>query len=273
MRRTVLIGAVLVLAVMRSAPAWTADHTVGVVPQFDLRRIQAIWGPILERLSAAGGDRYHLVLEPDIPSFERSLSAGSYDFAYMNPYHYVVASARQGYRPLVRDAAAPLYGIVVVRKDSPITDIRMLDGKSVAFPAPNAMGAALIPRAEFERRFGISIRPVYVKSHTSAYMNALLGEAAAAGGVMATLETQTQDIRDGLRVLYETERYAPHPLAAHPRVPDAAAKRLATALMALEADEAGRALLAEIPVKHLGSATDADYDRLRRLGLEAFYVE
>lgn len=273
MQRTIPIGTAVILAFLQAAGAWAADFTVGVVPQFDLRRIQAVWEPILDRLGAATGDRFHLVIEADIPAFERSLSAGAYDFAYMNPYHYVVASARQGYRPLVRDAAAPLYGIVVVRKDSPVTDIRMLDGKVVAFPAPNAMGAALIPRAEFARRFGIGVRPVYVKSHTSAYMNALLGEAEAAGGVKATLDAQTADVRDGLRILHETERHAPHPLAVHPRIAREVAERLAAALLEFESDAAGRGLLAGIPVKRLGPATDADYEPLRRLGLEAFYVE
>lgn len=273
MPRTALIVVMLVLAATQGSPARGAEYTVGVVPQFDLRRIQAAWAPILERLSSGGGDGYRLVLEPDIPTFERALSAGAYDFAYMNPYHYVVASTRQGYRPLVRDIAAPLYGIVVVRRDSPITDVHMLDGKVVAFPAPNAMGAALIPRAEFARRFDISVRPVYVKSHTSAYMNALLGEAAAAGGIKSTLDAQAPEIREGLRILHETERHAPHPLAVHPRVPADAAERITAALLAFETDPAGRALLAEIPVKHLGPAVDADYEKLRSLGLEAFYVE
>lgn len=276
MRRAVFI--VLLAGLVGLAPwpgraAEPATYTVGIVPQFDLRRIQAVWHPILDRMETATGARFTLVLEPDITSFEKKLDAGAYDFAYMNPYHYVVASARQGYRALVRDVAEPLYGIVVVRKDSPLVRVEQLDGKIVAFPAPNAMGASLIPRAEFARTFHIGVTPRYVRSHTSSYMNVLLGQADAAGGIKATFEQQEPAVRDGLRILYETDRYTPHPLAVHPRVPAAFAERLRGAFEAMGGDDAGIALLAGIPMKTAGPASDRDYDSLRRLGLAEFYVE
>jgi phosphonate transport system substrate-binding protein len=247
--------------------------TVGVVPQFDLRRMDAVWSPILRRLETATGARFTLALEPDIPAFERKLKAGAYDIAYMNPYHYVEASARQGYRAIIRDVAEPLYGIVVVRKDSPMTRVEELDGKVVAFPSPNALGAALIPRAEFVRKFHISVRERFVKSHTSSYMNVLLGQADAAGGVQATLEKQAPEVREGLRILYETDRHTPHPVAVHPRLSAEMAAKVQAAFLALGEDSEGRTLLAEIPIKQVGRATDGEYDRLRGLGLAAFAVE
>lgn len=268
-----LVTAALVLW---GGPARAGDvpaYTIGVVPQFDLRRIQSVWGPIVERLQSATGARFRLTLDKDIPGFEKRLHAGEFDFAYMNPYHYVVASGRQGYRALVRDVEEPLYGIVVVRADSPIRTVAMLDGKTVAFPSPNAMGAALIPRAEFARKFHIKVDEVYVKSHGSAYLNVVMGQADAAGGILSSLRQQPPEVRDNLRVLYETERHTPHPLAVSPRVPAELAAKVRSALLALGDSAEGRALLAEIPVKHLGEAEDRDYDPLRRLGLEAFYVE
>lgn len=259
-----------------SGPARAAEqpvYTIGVVPQFDLRRIQAVWGPIVERLQAATGARFHLVLDRDIPTFEKNLHAGAFDVAYMNPFHYVVASNRQGYQAVARDVEDSLYGIVVVRKDSPITSLSMLNGKVVAFPSPNAMGAALIPRAEFARKYGIAVQERYVKSHTSSYMNVLMGQADAAGGIWATFEQQVPEIRSGLRVLHETERYTPHPVAVHPRMPAALSAKVQAALLSMGDDAAGRELVAGIPMKRLGRAEDRDYDSLRALGLEAFYVE
>jgi phosphonate transport system substrate-binding protein len=259
-----------------SGPAMAAEqpvYTIGIVPQFDLRRIQAIWGPITERLQAATGARFKLALDRDIPAFEKNLHAGVFDIAYMNPFHYVVASHRQGYRAIVRDVEESLYGIVVVRQDSPISSLSMLNGKVVAFPSPNAMGAALIPRAEFARKYGIKVDERYVKSHTSSYMNVLMGQADAAGGIWATFEQQAPEIRSGLRVLHETERYTPHPVAVHPRMPEALSAKIQAAFLALGEDAAGRELVAGIPMKQLGRAGDRDYDSLRGLGLEAFYVE
>jgi phosphonate transport system substrate-binding protein len=276
MRSAFLLPLVAALFVLWGGPVRAGDapvYTIGVVPQFDLRRIQSAWGPIAERLRSATGASFRLTLDRDIPSFEKRLHAGEFDFAYMNPYHYVVASRRQGYRALVRDVEEPLYGIVVVPVDSPITSVPMLDGKVVAFPSPNAMGAALIPRAEFARKFHIKVVESYVKSHTSAYLNVVMGQADAAGGILATFEQQPSDIRGRLRVLYETERHTPHPLAVAPRVPAELAAKVRAALLALAEQPEGRALLADIPVRRLGPAEDRDYDPLRHLGLEAFYVE
>lgn len=250
-----------------------AVYTLAIVPQFDLRRIEAVWRPIVDHLQSATGARFILVTETTIPVFEKGLHGGAYDFAYMNPYHYVVAHQRQGYSALVRDVEEKLSGIVVVRKDSGLTDARMLDGRKVAFPAPNAMGAALIPRAEFSRKLGIKVTELYVKSHDSAYLNVMLGQADAAGGIRATFDQQKPELRDGLTVIYETERYTPHPLAAHPRVPAHMAAKVQQAMIALGATPKGDALLEGIPVKTIGVALDSDYDSLRNLGLEAFYVE
>jgi phosphonate transport system substrate-binding protein len=271
--RAVLAAAVLIGWPVQAKAAEPPTYTLAVVPQFDLRRIEATWRPIIDHLQWATGARFTLVTESTIPLFEKGLHGGSYDFAYMNPYHYVVAHQRQGYEALVRDVEEKLYGIVVVRKNSGLTDARMLDGRKVAFPAPNAMGAALIPRAEFSRKLGIKITELYVKSHDSAYLNVLMGQADAAGGIRATFDQQKPEVRDGLSIIYETERYPPHPVAAHPRVPAAMAAKVRQALIALGQSPKGSALLSEIPIKTIGGAVDGDYGALRTLGLEAFYVE
>lgn len=273
MTRAILALAALIGWTAQAPAAEPATYTLAVVPQFDLRRIEAVWRPIIDHLQSATGARFVLVTETSIPVFEKGLHAGLYDFAYMNPYHYVVAHQRQGYDALVRDVEDKLSGLVVVRKNSGLTDVRMLDGRKVAFPAPNAMGAALIPRAEFSRKLGIRITELYVKSHDSAYLNVLMGQADAAGGIRATFDQQKPDVRDGLTIIYETDRYTPHPLAAHPRVPGDVAARVQQAMIALGETPKGDALLAEVPIKTIGVARDGDYDALRTLGLEAFYVE
>jgi phosphonate transport system substrate-binding protein len=108
------------------------------------------------------------------------------------------------YLPLVRDNK-PHRGIVVVRKGGPITKIADLDGKTVAFPSPNAIGATLMTRAELERLFGVKVVPLYVKSHSSVYLHVAKGLAAAGGGVMKTLQEQDAAVRDLLSVLHTTE--------------------------------------------------------------------
>jgi phosphonate transport system substrate-binding protein len=265
----------LALASASTASISTADETYrfGVVPQFDARRIQAIWQPVLSAVEKHSGLRLELVGSPDIPQFENQLMAGEFDFAYMNPYHLIKAHTAQDYSPLVRDVGRTLYGIIVVRKDSPIQQIEDMDGKPVAFPAPNALGAALLPRAEFGEIYKINIQPRYVRSHSSVYLNVVTGQTVAGGGVQKTLQKQPANIRDALKVIYKTPQVAPHPVAVHPRVDKASEDKVRKAFLQLGNSPEGRELLANIPMKQVGRATLEDYEPLKQMGLDKYYVQ
>jgi phosphonate transport system substrate-binding protein len=257
------------------APTSAAEQTLkfGVVPQFDARRIQSIWQPVLDALEKQSGHHFELIGSPSIPEFEKQFLAGDFDFAYMNPYHLIKAHKSQGYMPLVRDVGRTMFGIVVVRKDSPIQEVKELDGKSVAFPAPNALGAALIPRTEFGETYKINIQPEYVRSHSSVYLNVVTGQTVAGGGVQKTLQKQPANIRDALKIIYETPQVAPHPIAVHPRVDKATRDKVRQAFLQLGNTPEGRELLAKIPMKQVGQATLEDYAPLKQMGLDKYYVQ
>ena len=268
-----IIFGVLVWCLPSTASTAEKVYTFGVVPQFDARRIKDIWQPILDSIQKKTGIQIELVGSASIQTFEAQFSEGEFDFAYMNPYHLLKAQQTQGYQPFVRDVGRMLYGIIVVRRDSPIEQIADLDGKTVAFPAPNALGAALIPRTEFGEIYKIDITPKYVRSHDSVYLNVLLGQADAGGGVQKTFNKQPEKIRSALKIIYQTRKVAPHPIAVHPRVPAHIKETLLNALLSLGNTNAGRAMLKEIPMNQIGKAIAEDYEPLRHLGLEKYYVE
>ena len=275
MRKLFYLPALLTLTLGVMAPSADSAETtykLGVVPQFDARRIRQVWMPIIERIKEESGITLELVGSPSIPEFEKGFTNGDFDFAYMNPYHMLVSHDTQGYEPIIRDTARKLYGVIVVRKDSPITSVEQLDGQVVALPAPNALGAALIPRTEFATRFKIKPEYVYVKSHSSVYLNVLLNKAVAGGGVQKTLSQQRPQVRDNLRILYETTKVPPHPIAVHPRVPAEIRDAVQTALLAMMTSAQDSKLLAAIPIKKAGKASLTDYEELRSMGLANFYV-
>ena len=98
-------------------------YTVGVVPQFDARQLRSIWEPILRRVSELTDIRLELRGAAGIPEFEREFERGDYDFAYMNPFHMLLANRAQGYLPLVRDRQRALRGIIVVRRDGGVLKV------------------------------------------------------------------------------------------------------------------------------------------------------
>lgn len=267
-----LIGSVL-LSLSAAVQANQKIFSFGVVPQYDARQIKAIWQPILDQVSKQSGIQIELVGSPSIQIFEKQFQDGKFDFAYMNPYHLIRANQMQGYHPFLRDVGRSLHGIIVVLKDSPITTVAELQGKTVAFPAPNALGAALIPRAEFGEIYHLQINPKYVRSHDSVYLNVVLGQADAGGGVQNTLAKQPEKVRNALKIIYETQKLAPHPVSAHPRVSQRIVEKVTNAFIALEKTTEGRRMLEAIPIKQLGVTTLNDYDPLQKLGLEKYYVE
>jgi phosphonate transport system substrate-binding protein len=267
--RAMLIAILVCVAGLAQAET---TYSVGVVPQFEARELASIWVPILSELSKRTGLQLTMKGSPRIPEFEIAFEAGEFDFAYMNPYHAVIAARKQGYIPLVRDAK-PLYGILAVRKDSPYKDVKELAGKKVSFPAPNAFGASLLIRADLDAVFHTKVVPLYAQTHTSAYLNTALGVSEASGGVKATFEQQAPDIRDGLRILYETRKVPSHPILAHPRVPEADRAKVQQALLDMAASPEGAALLAKVPMSKATTATAAEYAAIKKWKLEKYYVK
>lgn len=268
-----LFGIFVALHTWYAPSAYPAEsYTFGVVPQYDQRQLHAIWKPILGELQRRTGLTFKLAAMPTIPAFEKELLKGGYDFVYMNPYQMVKASKSRSYIPLVRDSA-DLHGILVVRRESAIKSPSELNGKIVAFPSPNALGASLLMRADLARIYDVKVSPLYVKTHDSVYLHVVKGLADAGGGVEKTLEEQEKPIRDALRIIYTTRDLPSHPIAVNPRIPRADAEKVRRAVLEMAAAKEGRELLAKIPMKKPASASMDDYAQMMKWGLDAFWVE
>ncbi len=247
-------------------------YTLSVVPQFTPVDIGLRWTPLLQRLEAETGYGFQLRLVDKIPRFETDFQSGAPDLLYLNPYHMVMAAKSQGYLPLVR-GSDPLQGILVVDKTSPIKRLEDLDGKLLAFPAPNAFGASLYLRALLIEKAGIRFTTDYVGTHQNVYRRVIMGEAAAGGGIDATLAKEPAALRNRLHVVFTTPGVAPHPLAAHPRVPRGVREKIVAALLKLDRDPAGRKLLADVELDKVVAADYVrDYLPLENLELERHTV-
>lgn len=272
-RRTLLTTALALPATAALAQAGGGRvWSLAVVPQFPPAKLQRDWTPVLERVERETGLRLALKLQASIPRFEAEVLGGGADFAYLNPYHQVMAHQALGFVPLVRGTRL-LSGILVVRRDDPVSDLRALDGQEIAFPAPNAFGASLWIRALLAEREKITIRPMYVQSHGNVYRQVASGRMVAGGGITHTLAQERSEVRDALRVLLETPGAAPHPLGAHPRVPSPVRRALADALLRMAGDPEGRELLGAIQIPDPVAADhQRDYAPLARFRLERYVV-
>lgn len=264
-----LVVAVLTLMFALTVHAKDSPDSLGfgVVPQQSAAKLAKLWGPLIRTIEQRSGVKMHFHTAPDIPTFEKRVVAGEYDLAYMNPYHYTVFSKVPGYRAFAKERGKRIKGIVVVAKDSPITDIAQLNGQEMAFPAPAAFAATVLPRASFEK-MGLNITPKFVGSHDSVYLTVAKGLYPAGGGVVRTFNNINAQLRNRLRILWETEKYTPHAFAAHPRVNDEKVARVLKAIESLSGDEEGKKLLKALSFRPLESATDADWDDVRELNIK-----
>ncbi len=266
--------ALVMLLMMAMAGLAMAEeiHTFGVAPQFEQRKLFAIWKPVMDELEKRTGARFKFMSTFSVPEFEQAVSKGAYDFIYVNPYHFYKERTHQGYVALVRDRT-PLRGIVVVRQDSPIKTIKDLDGKTLAVPSPNAIGASMLPRAELERNHAVRMAMVHAKSHSSAYLHAIQKLADAAGGVEKTLLEQDKAIQDALRIVFRTRDFPSHPIAAHPRVPESMQNKVRQAFLDISASPQGEGLLGDIPMSQAVPASFKDYQVFQSLNLDAYWTD
>ena len=239
----------------------------GIVPQQSATKLARLWTPICKYLSRQTGNRFVFKTAKDIPTFEKRLAAGGYDIAYMNPYHYTVFSIDPGYRAFAKETDKRIQGIVVVKKDSAYQSIRELAGKTLAFPAPAAFAASVLPRAYLKKN-GIEIDPKYVNSHDSVYLTVSKGLYPAGGGIQRTFNNMPGATRGKLRILLTTPGYTPHAFAAHPRLSATAVNAVAKALAAMGTDAEGRELLKNLNFRPIGPARDQDWDDVRELGID-----
>lgn len=239
------------------------ELSFGIVPQQSAQKIAQTWGPLLTELTHQLGLPVRFRTAPNIPDFEHRLAAGEYDIAYMNPYHYTVFSGEKGYRAIAKARNKKIEGIMLVHKDSPYQSLEDLKGLTLAFPAPAAFAASVLPRAELIRR-QISFEAAYVQNHDSVYINVARGKFAAGGGVQRTLKSMPAEIQEQLRILWKTPTYTPHAVAVRADLPASLTQRIQNALVTVNSAEQ----LAPLQLEGFMTATDSDWNDIRALGID-----
>ena len=262
------------LSQQRVSPATVADGaaslvtlTVGVVPQQAASMLAKQWMPLLRHVGAVANVRLVFKTASDIPTFEQRCSAGDYDIAYMNPYHYTVFHDEVGYEAIAKRSGSKIKGILVKKRGSSLKSIQDLDGADLAFPAPRAFAATLLNSAGL-RAAGVDFTSHYVSSHDSVYLNVVKGKYVAGGGIVRTFRSLKSDLRDQLEILWETPEYTPHAFAAHPRVDAKSLAAVTQALIELGNHDVGRQLLSPLKIKTLEAASNQDWDDVRSLRIQ-----
>ncbi len=268
-----LIGILLLWATL-IAPLYAQDtpktqktYTFAIGPQQSVSELAKHWIPILQYLSEKTGYNLQFITAKDIPAFQQKMIAGDFDFAFINPYHYLIFHEKAGYKAFAHEHDGSLNGIIMVRKDSPIHSMLDLNNQTVAFPAPTAIAATMLPLAYFDEQ-KIHVTPKFVVSMDSVSLSVAKGFFPAGGGEIHIFKLLSPELQDQLRILWTSETLPPFPFVVHPRIPKEAVEKLQQAMQDMDKNPQGEELLKAIHFKGIDPADDSTYNGMRKLKLK-----
>lgn len=255
------------LLVIFSVSLLSQDIILGVVPQQSPLKLSKKWLKITEYLEKEIGENVIFKTEKSIPEFENKLYAGAYDIAYMNPYHFVVANNKQNYKAFTR-ADKNIVGILLAKEPKVDFSKENLKGKTFLFPAPNAFAATLLTKYEIKNKFGFDIdkegKVLYVNSHDSVYKGISRDLGYLGGGIIRTFNNfKDKNDKDQINIVYKTEAYPSHPIAAHPRLNSEIINKLQNAFLKMPDD-----LKSILSIKNFIKTDSKEYDAIKNIGIK-----
>ncbi len=247
-------------------------HTTFLVhPLYNPQLLHQKFQPVMAYLGRQiPGTVFDLETANDYADFERKLKERKADFALPNPYHATLAQD-WGYHVIAKMGDDSVFkGIFIVRKDSPIKLPTDLKGKVMAYPAPTALAAAMMPQLYLQKH-GVDVQTeisnIYVGTHNSSIMNAYLKQSAASAtwpaGWKAFQQSNPAEAAD-LRVIWETPTLIQNAVIARNDVAGELDAKVTQLLTTLQDTDEGRLLLADIDTTSFVPARNQDFDVVRR---------
>lgn len=242
-------------------------YVFAVHPLYNPQLLHRKFAPLMGYLAAhIPGTAFDLDASNTYADYEVKLRQRGPHFALPNPYHAVLARD-WGYHVIARMGNDEDFrGIFLVRKDSPIHAPADLKGKTVAYPAPTALAAAMMPQLYLQNH-GVDVQTEldnqYVGTHDSAIMNAYLGKSAASATwqpAWAAFQKANPKEAVELKVIWQTPPLIQNAIIVRNDVPADVAARVATLLTTLQDSAEGRALLDAIDTTRFVISDDRQFD-------------
>jgi len=229
---------------------------LGLLPLYSAITLNKRFSPLAAYLSRQTGRDFRLVIPKDFEEFVHLVRTGEIDFAYQNPYVYLLL-ARDGYLDTLaltvskepNEPRSTFRGVILTRKDSSIQDVRDLPGKKIMIVSHKSAGGYRFQKL-FLRGQGIMIDEVAElvegKRHEEVVL-AVYRKQAEVGFVRESALSVVRDLvdMDQLRVLARTPYYPNWPVAAHKEVDAQLAAQVQEALTSLK----DRELLGQVGVE------------------------
>ena len=253
---------------------------LGIFPRYKATETTTKFAPLASYLGEKLGRKVTLVTSKDFDSFWDGVTNQRYDIVHYNQYHFI-RSARS-YQVIAhsqefgKDAVA---GALYVRKDSGITEVSQLRGRTVIFGGgKDAMLSYIGPRyllmqaglKEGDFKTELAVNPpnaLIALYHKQA-------DAAGGGDILIDLPVVAKAVdATQLKILAATEPLLFLPWAVKRSMPAKLRQSIQLILVDLSSSAAGREILNAAGTTKLGKAGDRDYEPHRRMTAAVFGAE
>jgi phosphonate transport system substrate-binding protein len=262
MKRLVL-GLMLLAGTAHAAPAADGPIVFGVLNQQSPALTAERWNPILHYVTGVTGVPLVLKMGATVVETNAMMARGAFDLMFTN-HNFQPEFDGLGYKVIARWAGEPIRTVIAAPADSPVRELRELDGKAVAFPSREAFVGYAVPLVAL-RNAKVSVTEVFAGNQEGA-MAQLKARRVEAAAVNSRFLAQYAE-REGLRFreIYVSEGYPELAVIVHPRVPAATVDKIRRALIGMADDPNAAPIMARIRFKGFAPATDKDYDGVRRV--------
>jgi phosphonate transport system substrate-binding protein len=245
------------------------NYSFGVLNQRSITLTAQYWNPILKHLSDKSGVRLQLKMGKTAPETSSMIGRSEFDFVYSNTI-FTPANDPAGYRVIARPIEAAIQGQVVTLLDSPVYNLKDLDGKEVGFPSLAGFVGYAVPMNALLHA-GISVKPVFAGNQEGIMGQLKAGRVIASGVNSEVMRDFARRESVKYRVLWSSEEYLNLPISAHPSVPKEKVEAVRAALLNMAKDvdglkilEASAALVKQSPPFGFAPAEDREYENYRK---------
>jgi len=212
----------------------------GVIPRDNPRLLYEKYQPLLDYLSETTPYHYELALRKKYEEAVAALGNGEIDIALFGPLTYLEAHAKYGaiciLKPKGIDGTATYKSVIITKKDSKISKISELKGKTVAFSASKSTSGNLMPRYLLANA-GVHLNDLrqYVNfDYHDSVVKAILKGQYDAGSVRDSVARKYMKL--GIETIAESEAIPTGPLVAGPKTPLPVIEDIKKALLELNPD-------------------------------------
>ena len=271
---------VLLLAVAAAAQAAEDPLTMGVFPRRNSADTARLFAPMAAYLGERLGRKVTLVTSKNFDAFWEAVREKRYDIVHYNQYHYIrSAQSYQVVAHIEEFGKSTICGAIYVRKDSGITDLAQLRGRTVMFGGGEDAMISYIANRYLLERAGLrngDFKALFAVNPPNAILalDHRQSDAAGAGdNVLELPEVKAAMNTDELAVLAVSAPLLQLPVAVRRDMPAALRESIQSLLVNIGNDEAGREALKAASMTGMGKAEDRDYDPHRKLAAAVLGAE